>query len=145
MAQNINASSWVNFPTFGFLNAKTANVLLNQDIGKLCLDAVCVNESFFNCSQVVVMDRPTVPVIIVNKYVQHSVTIKGRDRIIIMLEFNTKKVFDYKCFKYLQMFLWKNFKRLNIIYISVDNKLILVGDLKAKHYLWGNEKSDNNA
>lgn len=157
MDQVLNTSSCVGSFRFGVLNtshAKSSCILINQDLYRLGIDILCVNEPYYNkCGlayfllayeQIAVTDKPRVAIIIVNHNIKYTILVKERDFIIMMMKMGNRDYLLINTYAPPSADFYEVINKLEYYFIKYsESKIIITGDLKAKHYIWGNDNTDN--
>lgn len=157
MAHPYNSSFSGDCLFFAFLNAnhaKTANILLNNDISSRGLDIIFIYEPYYSDHGIAFFDRkfksifypqsPRTAIIIANSAINFTVLDLRRDLIVLNL--------DFKGVNYLFINSYippsKNISnQLSIIepwFIKYSNKKIIVlGNFNTKHPIWGGHRTDS--
>lgn len=157
MALQFSSASFVNFIYFGLLNnnhAKSANILLDRDILTRGLDVVFLNEPYYsklgivyfnkNYNIIFYPDKPRSGIIIANSAIKFTTLRVERDLIVLNLEFGNDNFIVINLYVPPSVNIEDYLVTVESLMIKyLRRKIIFVGDLIAKHALWGRQRSDS--
>lgn len=156
MDQKINFASLLNGLQFGFINlnhSKSSSILLSQDIVRLGLDVICLNELYYtsygityfsNYGCVTINDKPYSTIIVVNRKIKYSVISLDRDAIVISIDYWNKRFLLINVYSPRSADFQDTIRNLETLLHRFSNQnIIITGGFNAKHTLWGSNHNDN--